>query len=92
MSGGKRIIELTKAQTKFIRPIARQVREAHQAGAPGAVIAQVFSENDADLVADNLTMVEMVFVPSELAEEIQQVIRAYNAGAMPHIEERPASE
>jgi len=92
VTGDKRIIELTRAQTKFIRSIARQVREAHQAGAPGAVIAQVFSESEADLLADNLTMVEMVFAPPELAEEIQQVIRAYNIGAMPHIEERPDSE
>ncbi len=73
------IFSLTRDQSDFLIPIAEQVREAWEAGEPGSVFAQIGSDNEDDLVADRLTTVKVSFLPSEVAAQVQSVIRAYRA-------------
>jgi hypothetical protein len=71
------IFSLTQKQSEFLRPIAEQVRAAWAAGEPGSVVAQVWSDGHANFDADSLTLVEAMFVPATVAEQLQQVLRAH---------------
>lgn len=73
----KMSFELTTKQTEFLRPIAEQVRAAWLTGSPGIVVAQIWSDGYVNFDADSLTLVEAMFVSTDVAEQLQQVLRAH---------------